>query len=64
MAVFAVDRHKIFGLEKRVHKLELLGAGVARYVYLNGAIVEYADTVLDKLVDYSVDELFVAGNGA
>ena len=60
-----MDRHIEFRLDELTEKLDLLRAGVTRCMQTKlNAVVYDLDAVVRKLVDYSADKLFIAGDRA
>ena len=62
MAVFAVYRNKIVGLDKRVDELQFFPAGMSRDVHVGNIVVQHVDAALIQLVDDIGDRLLIAGN--
>ena len=46
MAVFAVYRNKIVGLDKRVDELQFFPAGMSRDVHVGNIVVQHVDAAL------------------
>ena len=63
MLVLAVNGHEVLGTGETLHELQLLLAGVTRYVYLHRGVVDDGNTHLGQLVDDAAHQLLVAGDG-
>ena len=58
--VFAVNRNGISGMYQRIEQLDLLLAGMSRYM---GVLVNHVRPTLRQLVNDLSHGLFIAGNG-
>lgn len=61
MLIFAVNRHKVLGFSESVHELDFFLTCVSGYMNFKHCIAPYRDAVTDKLINYSVDPLFLPG---
>ena len=62
MAVFTVDRDKIFRFDQIMYQLQLFTAGMAGDMYLTGFFVKNFSPAAVKVVDQVADRFFVAGD--
>ena len=63
MTVFAVHWHKILGIDKRQHSLQLVLTRVPRHVQLFQRAVQHLCASAVQIVDKRIYRLFVAGYG-
>ena len=64
VAVLAVDRHEVLGLQQALDDLQLFAAGVAAHVDVRDAVVEHIGAEPEEVVDVPVDGCLVARDRA